>query len=150
MFQRRCAAALALVLISAANVWGDIYRWDTGEVIAGTEGMSPRPLLWLSGKHLEYADFSRANLTDADFGWATLTGANFNGADLRGAAGFFPTVTDDTRNLAWPSGDVNGLDLTGEGTVLTVRDNEVPVSVSDNFLMNDDSLLQLLSQQYYT
>ena len=80
MFQRRWAAALALVVISAATGWGDIYRWDTGEVIVGTEGIVPEPQVRLGGKDLEYADFTGTNLIWADFTEATLTKGDFTGA----------------------------------------------------------------------
>ena len=52
-------------------VRADIYRWDTGEVIPGTEGITPGPGVDLSHMELEYADLENrdlrgANLTDAN------------------------------------------------------------------------------------
>ena len=51
----------------------DIFRWDTGELIPGTEGIEPGPgvdlAVWRTDDHnLRYADFSGGlNLESADF-----------------------------------------------------------------------------------
>ncbi len=88
-----------------------IYNWNTGEVIPGTEGMTPGPGMDLGfwntdGHNLDYADlsggldlhgstfrasdvnygwFTDANLTDVEFAFAELMGADFSGADLTDA-----------------------------------------------------------------
>ena len=89
----------------------DIYRWDTGEVIPGTEGIEPGPGLdlssqihwepevglvsdgpWNTGGHnLRYADFSNGvDLTGATFrrswlDYSDFSGANLTNVDLGGA-----------------------------------------------------------------
>ena len=88
---------------------GQVYNWDTGEVIPGTEGVTPGPGMelegWSSADHnLRYADFSGGlDLHDSSFqeswldhAWfigADLTGANFNVATLTGADLSGATVT---------------------------------------------------------
>jgi uncharacterized protein YjbI with pentapeptide repeats len=89
----------ACALSAALPAWGDIFR-QNGEVIAGTEGMTPEPGINLSffntGEHnLQYAELGGANLasanflesdlTDANFSNATLSIANFSGCLIRGA-----------------------------------------------------------------
>jgi hypothetical protein len=60
-------------LLVIPSALADIYRWDTGEVIPGTEGIEPEAGLQLLGMDLSYAE-----LPDA-----YLDRANFNGSDLR-------------------------------------------------------------------
>jgi uncharacterized protein YjbI with pentapeptide repeats len=82
------AACLAL----PANAHADIYRWDTGEVIPGTEGITPGPGVQLLNLDLAFAELedaplpnanlSGANLTHASLLRATLTNANLEGANF--------------------------------------------------------------------
>ena len=44
-------------LLAASFAHADIYRWDTGEVIPGTEGIEPGP-----GVNLSHMDLERARL----------------------------------------------------------------------------------------
>jgi uncharacterized protein YjbI with pentapeptide repeats len=91
-----------------------IFRWDNGELIPGTEGITPGRRIdlssWNTGSHsLRFADFSRqrlweakfnlswldrarfsdANLARADFTESTLAGANLTGAILSSANLYF-------------------------------------------------------------
>jgi uncharacterized protein YjbI with pentapeptide repeats len=87
------AASLAAVSL-AESVRGDIYRWDNGQVIPGTEGITPGPNLNFPSGVLEYAEFGGADLVgamlessdlfSADFSSANLTGANLGNADVSG------------------------------------------------------------------
>ena len=80
----------------------DIYRWDTGEMIPGTEGITPGTDVELHHRNLEYAklggydtsdgrkilsvaDFEESNSAWAAFGGSILTAANLTGANLSGA-----------------------------------------------------------------
>jgi uncharacterized protein YjbI with pentapeptide repeats len=73
----------------------DIHRWDTGAVIAGTEGIEPGPAVQLSNRNLEFANlsdknlanskFDLSNLSSADFGYSNLYSATFISADLENA-----------------------------------------------------------------
>ena len=56
---------LLLAGLCAATANADIYRWDTGEVIPGTEGIEPGPGVQLDNVNLEYSDLSGRNLTGA-------------------------------------------------------------------------------------
>jgi uncharacterized protein YjbI with pentapeptide repeats len=107
-----------------------------------------------AGKDLGDAIFGGASLAGADLTGASLVavdsrGTSLAGADLRAATGFvidegYGVPQPDIRNLIWPSGEVYGLHLIGEHNALVIRDNEVPVTISGNFRMNDDSLLQFI------
>ena len=41
------ALFLALIFVAKPATQADIYRWDTGEVIPGTEGIEPGPRVQL-------------------------------------------------------------------------------------------------------
>jgi uncharacterized protein YjbI with pentapeptide repeats len=95
-----CAAVVkrisvgGIVLLSvgllAALGRADVFRWDNGQVVPGTEGIEPGPGVQLDHRVLDYAnltelDLSRANfelsnLRKASLGSSTLTDANFAGA----------------------------------------------------------------------
>lgn len=82
----------------------DIYRWDNGQVIPGTEGITPGPGVQLDHLDLQYADLvrfdlsgadlSQSNLTSAIFHSSTLTGTNLSGANLTGAGLGTATLAD--------------------------------------------------------
>ena len=59
-------------LLATSLAHADIYRWDTGEVIPGTEGIEPGP-----GVQLDHMDLEYASLDGLD-----LAGANFEASDL--------------------------------------------------------------------
>lgn len=80
--------ALAM-LLATVTVHADIYRLDNGQVIPGTEGITPGPGIDLSGgwnndsHNLRYADFSGGlDLSGAKFATSWLDFADFQGADL--------------------------------------------------------------------
>ena len=120
-------------LLAAPSTNADIYRWDTGEVIPGTEGIQPGPgvrLVWWNtdDRNLRYADFSGGlDLTDAGFyanwlveanlGDADLTRVNLELSDLTAA-----NLADANRtgaNLRWAT--LTGVDFAGaviQGAVL--------------------------------
>src|SRR5262245_50693022 len=101
------AAAFAVVLaLAALNASADIYRWDNGQVIPGTESIFPTPGLWIGSTpaceyanlalldlsystfdetNLAYTTFAGSNLQYAQFNGPNLASANFVNADLSGA-----------------------------------------------------------------
>jgi uncharacterized protein YjbI with pentapeptide repeats len=92
----RIASAWLVVLFANDSIArGDIFRWDNGQVIPGTEGITPGPGVQLVGLQLEYAglvdidltgaNFSRSNLTNASLFNSTLTSTNLAGANLTNA-----------------------------------------------------------------
>jgi uncharacterized protein YjbI with pentapeptide repeats len=106
MARRRLVAGAAVVLgtlfaTRSAN-HADIYRWDTGAVIPGTEGIEPGPGVqlddWNTTEHnLRYADFSGGlNLRDAKFNSSWLNEADFSGANLTRAGLWGATLTGAT------------------------------------------------------
>ncbi len=96
-------AAVVWVVLGAGVATGQVYRWDTGEVISDTvpgpganftsETLSYADLveLDLAGASFDLADLAfarltRSNLSHAGFGSANLEGADFTDANVRGAS----------------------------------------------------------------
>ncbi len=113
-----------LLLTSAARA--DILNWQTGEVIAGTQAITPGPGVNLSGMSLGYADLygvnlGSANLSNSDvsnswFMGATLTSASMlnavvSGADFGGAVGFSASQLSST--ASYQSKNLSGIGLEG-------------------------------------
>ena len=73
------AVAVLCTLLAAGPTHADIYRWDTGELIPGTEGIEPGPGVDLSGMELEFAQLAGVNLTNANLSYSTLSNADFTG-----------------------------------------------------------------------
>jgi uncharacterized protein YjbI with pentapeptide repeats len=88
----------------------EIYRWDTGEAIPGTEGITPGPGEWLGywnteARNLRFADFSGGlDLCGAYLHRSWLDNADFSGANLRHA-----NLTESTLTNA----DLSGATVTG-------------------------------------
>jgi uncharacterized protein YjbI with pentapeptide repeats len=138
-----CGFVFVCVGLLAAKGRADIYRWDTGQLIPGTEGITPGPGVQLDHLTLQYADLGNMNLTGASFeaseltranlGSSTLSSANLTGAVVRGALlgdttarGFtadqlYSTISYQTKNLGnielldnnLAGWDFSGQDLTG-------------------------------------
>ncbi len=138
-------SALAVLASFAPSVThSDIFNWQTGETIPGTEGLVPEPIIRLSGwntdeRNLQFADFERLDLSSALFfdSWldnalyqqANLTRANFFRASLTGAYLSQTNTTGDVALLAinyvtWHNienpFDVDGLDGTSRLDALLV------------------------------
>jgi uncharacterized protein YjbI with pentapeptide repeats len=60
----------------------DIFRWDNGKVIPGTEGITPGPGVRLVEMTLDLAQLNGLNLSGADFSRSNLAYANFANSDL--------------------------------------------------------------------
>ena len=81
---RRCAGQrlpvvlLPMLFLATTSTHADIYRWDTGEVISGTEGIEPGPGVQLDQIDLQYAAL-------ADWPPTDLTGASFEASNLANA-----------------------------------------------------------------
>jgi hypothetical protein len=86
---------LLICVVSSSMIRADIVRWDSGQVIPGTEGITPGPGVQLASRQLEYAslsfidltsaNLSGANLSNARFDFSSLTSANLSGATVTGA-----------------------------------------------------------------
>ncbi len=76
---------LVVCLAFASRAHGDIYRWDNGQVISGTEGITPGPGVQLDHRELSYANLKSAQLTQANFEASNLANANLTFATLTGA-----------------------------------------------------------------
>ena len=98
VLRRAVGLSAMLLLASLPCLHADIYRWDTGAVVPGTEGITPGPGVQLDHIELEYArlggwnpgeamdltgaNFEASNLTIANLSSSTLTNANLAGANL--------------------------------------------------------------------
>ena len=121
---RQIAMVIFLALAGSGAGRCDIFRWDTGEVIPGTEGIEPGPGVDLSGLDLSFARLRELDLTGANLSRATLhfaqvsdvildrasfrdavvtralfnskslVGADFQGANLAGASLSNANLTD--------------------------------------------------------
>lgn len=97
-----CASILPLFSMHAD---AQIYNWLTGEVIPGTENITPEPEMYLRGwgnfqQNLRYADFSsNIDLHNANFSYCWLNYARFNGDNLSG--------------VTYSYSDLGNADLTG-------------------------------------
>src|SRR5688500_16359674 len=93
-------ALLLLVGVSLANpfscpVYADIFRWDDGKLVPGTQGLTPGPGVQLDHRELPFAslldlkltgaNFNSSKLSFARFTRSTLTGTDFSGANVAGA-----------------------------------------------------------------
>ncbi|MCA9167147.1 MAG: pentapeptide repeat-containing protein [Planctomycetales bacterium] len=78
---RSMIVLIAVFSTTVAPMYGQVYRWDNGEVIGGTEQLSVIPGANLSRLPLAYADFRNADLSGARFSESILVRANFQDAD---------------------------------------------------------------------
>jgi uncharacterized protein YjbI with pentapeptide repeats len=90
MYYRNCAAVLILTSAFINVACGDIYRWDNGKVIPGTEGRTLTLGSDFSGLDLEYADLSGVyvegvNLSGADLYRSDLSYGRMDGGSLENA-----------------------------------------------------------------
>ena len=74
--------AVAVTVSSNQALLADILRWDNGELIPGTEGITPGPGVQLQDRFLDFADLKNKTLTDATFARSDLTSATFQEASL--------------------------------------------------------------------
>jgi uncharacterized protein YjbI with pentapeptide repeats len=88
--------ALCAILVAQSTVCqADIFRSDNGQLIPGTEGMTPGPGIDLSDRSLEFADLSEWVL-DPQFGviGLDLTGAQFTSSNLDQATFYFSNLAN--------------------------------------------------------
>jgi len=78
-------AQLFAAVFFGAAACGDILRWDNGQVIPGTEGITPGPGVHLENRNLAFAELSEKNLANAYFTGANLHRAHFRSSNLTNA-----------------------------------------------------------------
>ena len=93
-----------LLVVLSATARADIYRGDNGQLIKGTEGITPGPGVVLGHHELAFAALSERDLTGARFDFSnltsawlyssTLTDANLAGANLTDANLDLSTLTN--------------------------------------------------------
>lgn len=84
---------LLLVVAAFVCLWptcslthAQIYRWDNGEVIPGTEGITPGPGTQLPNLNLQFANLPLRDLTNSDFTHSDLSFAQFSSTSLSGVS----------------------------------------------------------------
>jgi uncharacterized protein YjbI with pentapeptide repeats len=113
-------AVCACILLGIdARATADIFRWDNGRLISGTEGITPQPGARLDFRQLEFADlaerymhgssFRQANLSRADFTESVLAGSDLTLANLNRAKLMRADLGFSLFDLA----DMSGANLSG-------------------------------------
>ena len=97
----------------------------------------------LRGATLFKADLTGATLLDVDFSGATLSGSTFSGG-LRGSVNFDGSDLGEVHDTIGPSGQTLGLNLSENRDAFVVHDHQLPIAVSDHFVMDGDSQLRLV------
>ncbi len=77
-----------LLMLAPVALRADIFRGDDGQLIPGTEGITPGPGVQLSewdtnAKNLRYADFSGMNLSNSKLYFSWLDNADLSGTTPR-------------------------------------------------------------------
>jgi uncharacterized protein YjbI with pentapeptide repeats len=103
------SALLLTVALHCSASRADIYRWDNGQPIPDTEGITPGPGVQLNNRDFEFAELSQTNLADANFNFANLSNARLSGANLTGATFFVSRLT----NAEFAGANVAGAGLYG-------------------------------------
>lgn len=106
-------ASLFGVALACSSTNADISRWDTGELIPGTEGITLGPGVVLEEKNLDYANFSGADLTGASFLLSSLHNADFSGATVAGAGFINSTVYGFTKEQLYSTESYQSRNLRG-------------------------------------
>jgi uncharacterized protein YjbI with pentapeptide repeats len=111
--------------------FADIRMYHTGQIIPGTQGITPAPGIDLSGWNtpghdlesanlqttdLTNASFAASDLTSAEFAYSTLSNVNFSaaivkGADFYGTTGFIASQLYST--AGYTRADLTGIGLGG-------------------------------------
>jgi uncharacterized protein YjbI with pentapeptide repeats len=122
----------AAALCSRSSTMADIFRWDTGQLIPGTENITPGPGVALSRRHLEYADLADLDLRGAVLEFSTLTDADLSGSNLTRANLLQATLTDANltgvilANARLTESTLNGANLSGADlTTASLRDADL-------------------------
>ena len=81
----RLTISLVFAAFYALPLHADVFRWDDGELIPGTEGIEPGPGATFDHLTLQFADLTERDLTGASFHHANLQGASFYRTNLTNA-----------------------------------------------------------------
>ncbi|MFO0912666.1 MAG: pentapeptide repeat-containing protein [Pirellulales bacterium] len=116
------AAVVAALWLAASIAEAQIYRWDNGQLIPGTESILPAPGAELDHLNLEFArlrpfdltgaTFAQSNISNADFITSNLSNADFTGATIAGARfGSSIGLEQIYSTASYESGNLSGIDL---------------------------------------
>jgi uncharacterized protein YjbI with pentapeptide repeats len=104
MVNKRFVLAFAFLVTVSPSVPADIYRWDNGQMIPGTEGIEPSPGVRLDHRDLSFAGLMSRDLTNANFSFSNLFRSDLTDANLRGADFFDASLYQATLTNANLSG----------------------------------------------
>jgi polyhydroxybutyrate depolymerase len=126
---RRCMLIIVLTALGLSTpAHADIFRWDNGQVIPGTEGILPGRGMDLTNRDLDFADLAgeqlagskfdnshlrNARLTDANLRSATLPNADLGGAFVTGADFSFTTSRGFVQQQLYSTASYQAKDLRG-------------------------------------
>jgi hypothetical protein len=96
LFSRIIFIVLIISTFVFMPVQAAIYRWDNGELIPGTENITPGPNVDLSAVDLAYANLQGMDLTNVYFGSAPTTTTDFTNSIITGAGIDSPTINGFT------------------------------------------------------
>ena len=134
MYRTLCIRVLLALacLLAARSATAQITRWNTGQVIPGTVGITPGPGVNLSGwnsdaHNLRYgqlsydpavldlsgANFSGSWLDNASFGYTALANANLSGSVIKGANFGATTALGFTKDQLYTTASFLAQDLQG-------------------------------------
>jgi uncharacterized protein YjbI with pentapeptide repeats len=93
---------LLVISIASCNiVQADIFRWDNGEVIQGTEGVYAGPFVDLRNRQLECATLSTSNLLGTAFVGSNFQHARLDGSDLANADLLDTNLSNADLHMSW-------------------------------------------------
>ena len=119
---------VGLMVAAATSSHADIFRWDNGQLIPGTQGIAPGPGVWLDHRNLTHANLRGRDLTDSRFEFSnlsfadllqsTLTHANLSETVVVGASFYDSTSRGFTKEQLYSTasykiGDLQGIGLSG-------------------------------------
>lgn len=70
---------------TAATSLGQVFNYDTGEILSGTENIIPQPGVQLGGLNLSFGALDNMDLRNGGFSTSWLLATDFRMSDLRGA-----------------------------------------------------------------
>jgi uncharacterized protein YjbI with pentapeptide repeats len=114
MISRTQVLGLTLLFcLTGTTAWGQIYRWDNGQVIPGTEGITPGPGVVLDHRDLSVASLFRRDLSNARFDSSNLSRANLHQSTLNGANLYQANLFQaDLEHTAFANANLSGTNLT--------------------------------------
>lgn len=146
---------LVLVVAASACLWtasysqAQIYRWDNGQVIPGTERITPGPGVILHGYDTDQSNLDFADLKAIDLNGASLTSARLRSSDFSGAILHKATLRDtNMTNAKLSRADLTNANLLG-ATLTNADLTDAIIQKADFLGVSGFTASQLYSTQSY-